>query len=172
MKRLFPGAGPEAKAEFDALLLPLGGDQLKQTARQIKAAGAGADKVQLLGSGLWDDASTAGEPALYGGWFAASPLDQRRAFESRFQATYGRSPPRLASLAFDAAALAAVLSKRERDPFSREAILNPSGFTGVDGLFRFTDQGLVQRGLAVLEVTPEGTRLVSPAPQSFRDLAF
>ena len=174
VKRLLPGGGPEVKPEFDALLLPLGGDQLKQTARQIKAAraGAGAEQVQLLGSGLWDDTSTAGEPALYGGWFAASPLDQRRAFESRFQATYGRSPPRLASLAFDAAALAAVLSKRERDPFSREAILNPSGFTGVDGLFRFTDQGLVQRGLAVLEVTPEGTKLVSPAPQSFRDVAF
>ncbi len=173
VKRLVgPGAGPEARVEFDALLLPLGGDQLKQTSRQIKAAGGGADKVQLLGSGLWDDPSIAGEPALYGGWFAASPLDQRRAFESRFQATYGRPPPRLASLAFDAAALAAVLSKRERDPFSREAILNPSGFTGVDGLFRFTEQGLVQRGLAVLEVTPQGTRVISPAPQSFRDLAF
>ena len=128
--------------------------------------------MKQLGSGLWDDASTAGEPALYGGWYAASPLDQRRGFESRFQATYGRPPPRLASLAFDAAALAAALAKRERDPFSREAILNPSGFTGVDGLFRFTDQGLVQRGLAVLEVTPEGTRPVSPAPQNFRDLAF
>ena len=93
MKRLLPGGGPEVKPEFDALLLPLGGDQLKQTARQIKAARAGAEQVQLLGSGLWDDTSTAGEPALYGGWFAASPLDQRRAFESRFQATYGRSPP-------------------------------------------------------------------------------
>ena len=121
---------------------------------------------------MWDDRSTAGEPALYGGWYAASPPEQRREFDSRFQATYGRPPPRLASLAFDAAALAAALSKRERDPFSREAILNPSGFTGVDGLFRFTDQGLVQRGLAVLEVTPEGTRVLSPAPQSFRDLAF
>ncbi|MGD9615839.1 MAG: penicillin-binding protein activator [Alphaproteobacteria bacterium] len=167
-----PAAGPEAQVEFDALLLPLGGDRLKQAARQFKAAGAGADKVQLLGSGLWDDPSIAGEPALYGGWFSASPLDQRRAFESRFQATYGRPPPRLASLAFDAAALAAVLSKRERDPFSREAILNPSGFTGVDGLFRFTERGLVQRGLAVLEVTPQGARVISPAPQSFRDLAF
>ena len=167
-----PGGTPEAKVEFDALLLPLGGDQLKQTARQFKALGAGAEKVQLLGSGLWDDPSIAGEPALYGGWFAASPLDQRRAFESRFQATYGRPPPRLASLAFDAAALAAALSTRERDPFSREAILNPSGFTGVDGLFRFTEQGLVQRGLAVLEVTPQGTRVIRPAPQSFRDLAF
>jgi ABC-type branched-subunit amino acid transport system substrate-binding protein len=173
VKRLAgPSAGPEANVGFDALLLPLGGDQLKQTARQFKALGAGAEKVQLLGSGLWDDPSIAGEPALYGGWFAASPLDQRRAFESRFQATYGRPPPRLASLAFDAAALAAALSTRERDPFSREAILNPSGFTGVDGLFRFTEQGLVQRGLAVLEVTPQGTRVISPAPQSFRDLAF
>jgi hypothetical protein len=167
-----PGGTPEAKAEFDALLLPLGGDLLKQVARRIKASGGGADKIRLLGSGLWDDPSTAGEPALYGGWFAASPLDQRRAFESRFQATYGRKPPRLASLAFDAAALAAALAKRAQDPFSREAILNPSGFTGVDGLFRFTDQGLVQRGLAVLEVTPEGNRVVSPAPQSFRDFAF
>jgi branched-chain amino acid transport system substrate-binding protein len=172
VKRLLPGGGAEAKLEFDALLLPLGGDQLKQTARQIKAAGAGADTVRLLGSGLWDDASTGGEPALYGGWFAASPPEQRREFETRFQTTYGRAPPRLASLAFDAAALAAVLSQRERDPFAREAILNPSGFTGVDGLFRFTEQGLVQRGLAVLEVTPEGNRVVSPAPRSFRDLAF
>ena len=86
VERLLPGGGPEVKPEFDALLLPLGGDQLKQTARQIKAARAGrAEQVQLLGSGLWDDTSTAGEPALYGGWFAASPLDQRRAFESRFQ---------------------------------------------------------------------------------------
>ncbi|HEX2152030.1 MAG TPA: penicillin-binding protein activator [Stellaceae bacterium] len=172
VKRLVPGAGPEAKVEFDALLLPLGGEQLKQAARQIKAAGGGADKVQLLGSGLWDDPSIAGEPALYGGWFAASPLEQRREFENRFRATYGRPPPRLASLAFDAAALAAALSKRDRDPFSREAILNPSGFTGVDGLFRFTNQGLVQRGLAVLEVTPQGTKVISPAPQTFRDLAF
>jgi ABC-type branched-subunit amino acid transport system substrate-binding protein len=167
-----PGGTPEAKIEFDALLLPLGGDQLKQTAREVRTAGASADKVRLLGSGLWDDRSIAGEPALYGGWFAAVPPEQRREFDSRFQATYGRPPPRLASLAFDAAALAAVLSTRGRDPFSRQAILNPSGFTGVDGLFRFTEPGLVQRGLAVLEVTPDGTRVVSPAPTSFRDLAF
>ena len=54
-------------------------------------------------------------------------------------------------------------------PFSQEAILNPRGFTGVDGLFRFTSQGLVQRGLAVIEVEPQGNRIVSPAPQTFED---
>ncbi len=166
-----PGAGGAASPAFDALLLPAGGAQLQQIARQLKEAGLDTAKVRLLGSGLWDDTSIAGEPALYGGWFAASPPAARREFASRFQATYGHSAPRLASLAFDAAALAAVLAKSGGDdPFTQEAILNPSGFTGVDGLFRFTQAGLVQRGLAVLEVQPQGNVVVSPAPQSFRDL--
>jgi ABC-type branched-subunit amino acid transport system substrate-binding protein len=165
-------AGPAA-AGFDALLLPEGGDQLKQIARRLKTAGISMPQVRLLGSGLWDDASIGGEPALAGGWFAASPPDARREFQSRFQATYGHPPPRLASLAFDAAALAAVLAKAGGPaPFSHDAILNPSGFTGVDGLFRFTPQGLVQRGLAVLEVQPQGTVVVSPAPRDFRDFVY
>ena len=172
--RRLAGVSPTGPAagEFDALLLPLGGDQLKQTARQLREAGVAGSQVRLLGSGLWDEASLAGEPALQGGWFAASPPEQRRDFEGRFQAAYGRTPPRLASLAFDAAALAAALAARGADPFTQEAILNPSGFAGIDGLFRFTSQGLVQRGLAVLEVGPAGFTVVSPAPRSFRDLTF
>jgi branched-chain amino acid transport system substrate-binding protein len=160
-----------AGAAFDALLLPEGGAQLKQIARQLKDSGLDR-QVRLLGSGLWDDPGVAGETALEGGWFAASPPEPRSEFEGRFQATYGRPPPRLASLAFDAAALAAVLRKSGAEPFSREAILNSSGFTGVDGLFRFTPQGLVQRGLAVLEIAPQGKVVVSPAPQNFQDFSY
>lgn len=172
IRRLLAGSAGPAAAGFDALLLPEGGAQLKQLAQQLKTAGLDTAKVRLLGSGLWDDTSTAGEPALYGGWFAASPPEQRREFEGRFQSTYAHPAPRLASLAFDAAALAAVLAKEGgRDPFSREAILNPRGFSGVDGLFRFTPQGLVQRGLAVLQVGPQGNMVVSPAPQSFQDFS-
>ena len=164
---------PSGGAAFDALLVPAGGAQLKQTARQLKEAGLDPARVRLLGSGLWDDSSIAGEPALEGGWFAASPPEPRREFESRFQTTYGHPAPRLASLAFDAAALAAVLGKNGGgEPISQDAILNPNGFTGVDGLFRFTKDGLVQRGLAVLEVEPQGNIAVSPAPQNFQDLSY
>ena len=42
----------------------------------------------------------------------------------------------------------------------------------LDGLFRFTADGLVQRGLAVLEVGPQGNTIVSPAPASFADLTY
>jgi hypothetical protein len=122
---------------------------------------------------LWDDPSIGGEPALYGGWFAASPPDARRDFEARYRKTYGHAPPRLASLAFDGAALAAVLAKNGGgEPFSQDAILNPRGFSGVDGLFRFGSDGLVQRGLAVLEVGPQGTNVVSPAPSNFTDIGY
>jgi len=168
-----PAPSPSGGAAFDALLVPAGGAQLKQIARQLKEAGLDPARVRLLGSGLWDDSSIAGEPALEGGWFAASPPEPRREFESRFQTTYGHPAPRLASLAFDAAALAAVLGKSGGgEPIAQEAIVNPNGFTGVDGLFRFTKDGLVQRGLAVLEVEPQGNIAVSPAPQNFQDFSY
>jgi branched-chain amino acid transport system substrate-binding protein len=167
------GVAPTGGVPFDALLLPVGGDQLKQIAGQLKSAGIDTTQTRLLGSGLWDDPSITSDPELVGGWFAASPPEQRRFFESHYQSAYGHVPPRLASLGFDAAALAAVLAKNEGpDPFSAQAISNPAGFTGVDGLFRFGPQGLVQRGLAVLEVDPGGDKVVSPAPQSFQNLAF
>ena len=180
VQRLLPEASPSATPApaaagaplFDALLLPEGGARLKQIARQIREASPRGKPLQLLGSGLWDVPDLGSEPALVGGWFAASPPELRRSFEQRFQATYGRAPPRLASLGYDAAALAAVLAQGEGEPFSQQAILRPNGFTGVDGLFRFTPGGLVQRGLAVLEVEPEGDVVVSPAPRSFQDLAY
>jgi ABC-type branched-subunit amino acid transport system substrate-binding protein len=185
VQRLLPGGGAEGNAgppipsptapppSFDALLLPEGGVRLKQIAAQVRTAGGNGKPVQLLGSGLWDTPDIGSEPALVGGWFASSPPEARQDFERRFNATYGHNPPRLASLGFDAAALAAVLARGQAgEPFSQQAILNPSGFTGVDGLFRFTPNGLVQRGLAVLEVEQQGTSVVSPAPQSFQDFAY
>jgi len=176
VQRLLPGASPSTATApapaGAALLLPEGGERLRQIARQIREASPGGKPLQLLGSGLWDVPDLGSEPALVGGWFAASPPELRRSFAERFQATYGRAPPRLASLGYDAAALAAVLAQDEGEPFSQQAILRPNGFTGVDGLFRFTPGGLVQRGLAVLEVEPGGDVVVSPAPRSFQDLAY
>ena len=168
-----PDAAAAAAPSFDALLLPEGGARLKQIARQVKEAEIDMKPVQLLGSGLWDVPDIGNEPALAGGWFAAAAPEPRRVFEQHFREVYGHEPPRLASLGYDAAALAAALSRGAGgEPFSQQAILNPSGFTGVDGLFRFAPSGLVQRGLAVLEVEPQGDVLVSPAPQTFQDLGY
>jgi branched-chain amino acid transport system substrate-binding protein len=169
-------AGRETLGEggFDALLLPEGGAKLRQVAPLLPFYDIDSAKTRLLGTGLWDEPGLGLEPALIGGWFAAPPPEARAEFESRFQETYKRRPPRLATLGYDATALAAVLARLGggAGDFSAAAITNPSGFVGVDGIFRFQPDGLVQRGLAVLEIQRQGAKTVSPAPETFEELGY
>ena len=46
--------------------------------------------------------------------------------------------------------------------------MDPNGFAGVNGIFRFNADGTSERGLAVLEVQPDGFHVVSPAPKTFQ----
>jgi len=102
IKRLLPASaaaqpgGPAATGglSFDALLIPEGGDQLKQIATQLKAAGIDPAHVRFLGSGLWDDATIVNDSDLTGGWFAASPPDVRHDFARRYEAAYHHPAPR------------------------------------------------------------------------------
>ncbi len=74
---------------------------------------------------------------------------------------------RTASLAYDAVALIAALVKTQgAQRFSEEMLTNSSGFTGIDGLFRFRPDGTNQRGLAVMRVTPTGGQIISPPPKA------
>ena len=40
-------------------------------------------------------------------------------------------------------------------------------FAGIDGVFRFNREGVAERGLAVIQITPAGMTAVDPAPQEF-----
>jgi len=65
-------------------------------------------------------------------------------------------------------ALIAALTKTQGEQrFSESVLTNSSGFTGIDGLFRFRPDGSNQRGLAVMRVSPTGGQVISPAPKSF-----
>ena len=153
---------------YDALLLPDGGARLKALAPYLAYNKIDTDKIRLLGTGLWDDAGLGSEATLVHGWYAAPDPEGRRSFEGRFRDAEGHPPPRLATLAYDATALAAVLAKSPQGPdFSDTALTNPSGFVGLDGVFRLNRDGLVERGLAVLQVERDGASVIDPAPQSF-----
>ena len=155
-------------ADFDALLIPEGVARLKTLAPLLPYYDLDPARVKFLGTGLWDEPGLASEPALVGAWYAAAPLAQRRDFERRYQQLYGSRPVRLATLGYDAAALAAVLAREEKGPdFSDAALTNPSGFAGLDGIFRLRADGLVQRGLAVMEIQRNGSPVVGPAAETF-----
>ncbi len=162
---------------IQGLLMPVGGQQARQIAALAAQNGLPAAAVRRLGTGLWDDNALATDPNLQGGWFAAPSPDLRDGFERSYNQTFGGQAPRLATLAYDATALAAVLArngleKGQKPQFDSISIQNPNGFAGIDGIFRFREGGLVERGLAVLEFRNGTMQIVSPAPQSFENPGF
>lgn len=167
-------AGPvknvaQAAARADAIFIPDGGDAVPDVVQALAANGVNTKKIQLLGTGLWDDPRILATPALDGGWYAAPDPAGFRAFAARYRARYKQDPVRTATLAYDAVALIAALVKTQAPAqrFSVEVLTNPSGFSGIDGLFRFRPDGTNERGLAVMRVTPSGAQVISPAPKSF-----
>jgi branched-chain amino acid transport system substrate-binding protein len=134
----------------------------------LNASGIDTKRVQLLGTGLWDDQQIFSNPALEGAWYAGPDTAGFRNFAGRYRTRYGQEPARTASLAYDAVALVAALVKTQgAQRFSEEVLTNSSGFTGIDGLFRFRPDGTNQRGLAVMRVSPAGGQVISPPPKAF-----
>ena len=151
-----------------ALLVPVAPPRLSSVLASLSAAGIDNKSVQLIGTGVWDVPGVGSEALLRGAWYAAPDPARRADFERKFVATYGRPPPRLASLSYDAVALAGRLARlKQGGDFSAEAITNPNGWSGVDGVFRFLPDGRSERTLAVIEVQGDRSIVVSPAPSSF-----
>lgn len=154
---------------FNSVMLPEGGERLLALAPLLPYYDIDPTHVRLLGTGLWDDPRLGKEPALIGGWYAAPDPRARAEFARHYTSLYGGdAPPRIATLGYDATALATALARAPGGPeFGVQALTNPNGFAGLDGTFRFRADGLNERGLAVLEIQRDGPRVVSPAPTSF-----
>lgn len=158
---------------FEALLLPAGGSELINLAALLPYYDIDPQNVQFLGMQSWADTGLAREPALVGGWFAAPEPGAWEVFSRRYASLYGEAPPRLASLGYDAMAVAAVTLGNARSAgesrVERGRLENPAGFAGVDGIFRLQADGTLQRGLAVLELRPDGLVVRDAAPQAFAE---
>lgn len=158
-------AGP---LDYQAIMLADGGARLRAIAPLLPFYDIDPKKIRFLGTGLWDEPTLGREPALVGGWFAGPPPEAAAAFAKRFEKIYGYAPPRITSLAYDAAALASVLIQSKAGPdFSATALTQSSGFSGADGIFRFNKDGVAERGLAVIEVQPRGLNVIDRAPLAF-----
>ncbi len=158
----------QAATRVDSIFIPDGADAVPQVVQALARSGVNLRRVQLLGTGLWDDPRVFSTAALEGGWYAAPDSAGFRSFSARYRSRYRQDPVRTATLAYDAVALVAALVKTQgAQRFSEQVLTNASGFAGIDGVFRFRPDGSNERGLAVLRVAPSGGQVVSPAPKSF-----
>ena len=170
-------AGPirtmaQGSVRAERLFIPDSGDVVPDVVQGLIADAVNLKRLQLLGTGLWDDPRVFAAPALYGGWYAAPDGTGYRNFATRYRQRYNQDPVRTATLPYDAVALVAALVKTQGpQPFTPQILTNPSGFSGIDGLFRFKPDGTNERGLAVLRVATSGAQIISPSPRSFSSAA-
>jgi branched-chain amino acid transport system substrate-binding protein len=166
-------AGPvrnvaQAAVRAEALFIPDGGDAVPDVVGMLTSSGVNTKKLQLIGTGLWDDPRIISSQALDGGCYAAPDGAGFRGFSDRYRARYKQDPARTATLAYDAVALIAALVKTQgTQRFAASTLTNPSGFTGIDGLFRFRSDGTNERGLAVMRISGGNAQPAAPAPKSF-----
>ena len=165
-KRLAAGLKGDGKL---AVLVPVAPPRLSAALSALAAAGIDNKSAQFIGTGVWDVPNVGSDAMARGAWYAAPDPAKRADFERRFIAIYGRPPNRLATLAYDGISLAGNLARlKPGGEFSAEAITNTSGWSGVDGIFRFLPDGRSERALAVIEVQSGRGVVVGPAPTSFQ----
>ena len=154
--------------DFDALLVAAGGESLQEIAANLPYYDIDPKKVRMLGTSLWNAPWVGSEPALLGGWFASTSPNNRTDFVKQYQDVYGKPPHVLATLAYDAIAISAVLSNDDGNAdYSFETLTDSAGFLGRNGIFRLLNDGTTEHGLSVLQVLPKSFREISPAPKTF-----
>ncbi len=175
IERYDPGAPAEAAARIatalpriDALFIPEQADAMGAVAQALTANGIDSHRLQILGTGIWNDPRVLKLAPLQGAWFAAPENAGYASFAARYRARFGSDPARIATLSYDAVSLVAALAHGQPGQrFSGDTLTNSSGFNGADGVFRFRQDGANERGLAVLQIANDATTVLSPAPRSF-----
>jgi ABC-type branched-subunit amino acid transport system substrate-binding protein len=141
------------------IVIPESGKTLSKIVDAIKRKNIDERDFQLVGTSQWDDISSLNDTNLFGAWFVAPENEKFRNFERAYYQSFNKFPPRISSIVYDSVAAVVDISNRKKDQvtISMKDFINfnnppKNGFEGIDGLFRFLPNGLVQRNLAVLKV--------------------
>lgn len=126
-------------------------------------------QFQFMGVTQWNvPPATLQLRGLQDGWFTLPDPAVTQQFESRYAQAYGATPHPIAGLAYDGiAAIGALLGTGSPEALSRGSLVQGSGFVGVNGVFRFLNDGTNERGLAVATIRDNAVVILDPAPRSF-----
>lgn len=159
----------------NVIIIPESGSALSRLASSLKKLNVEEREYLLFGTNQWDDVATYRDPNLFGAMFVAPENEKFRNFERSYYQIYAHLPPRVSSIAYDMVlAIANVVDAKD---YEEEVTITPNdfisyesgnnGFEGIDGLFRFLPNGLVQRSFAVLEVGNGSFKTVEEASDKF-----
>lgn len=166
----------KAKGGFGALLIADSGSLSARAATAFKGPGKTTTTVRFLGTELWSgERDVTASPALAGAWYSTVSDQRFGQFAKSYRTRFGTPPFRIATLGYDAVLLTLRVARdwKPGTHFPAETLRDtkafPGGFLGVDGAFRFTRSGLIERALEVREVQAGTVKVASPAPTKFAE---
>ncbi|MBQ8661545.1 MAG: penicillin-binding protein activator [Alphaproteobacteria bacterium] len=152
---------------FDAVLIPESGAKLTAAISMFAYYDAAYPDVQFLGTSVWETGKFNNESAMVKSWYPAISRAHSAYFAGKYNSVFGERPSSLYSFAYDAVALTNQLSRQPSERIN-QAITKPEGYIGINGAFRFFEDGTNQHSLDILEIRPTGNAVVDAAPKSFR----
>lgn len=156
---------------LEAILIADGGRMSSRAAPILKPSGA-ANGPRILGTELWSgEKAVNSTSSLSGAWFAAVADTRFGQFSKSYKRRFGDTPYRIATLGYDSVLLALRVARdwKPGRKFPTRKMLDKGGFLGLDGPFRFSKSGAIERAFEVREVRSGGVTVVSPAPSRFDD---
>lgn len=160
---------PLQTLKINAIFIPEGGTTLSRIVSALLYQDISLENIQIYGTGQWEDELTLKNNTLQGALIPAPDPRLRTAFETKYNSTYGEKPIRLASLAYDLVSMVSALDRHfQGSPFALNNLKRQAGFEGIDGVFRFNENGQSERKLALMRLSPEGLRLIRAAERRFQ----
>lgn len=150
---------------YDAVLFLGTAADAKSLASFMRYYGVGARDVRYYGTAVWDGTDVASDLTMSGAKFATLP-EMSENFANVYEQVAGAQPTRLSTFGYDAAnmAMGMIYSTKSDAAY----LLDPSGYVGMDGLFRLKPTGENERALRIVETDGNGgLRTVKPAATTF-----
>lgn len=143
-------------SDYDAVLLPIGDDNLVAIGSMLDLFNAGRGFATLAGTNVWRNVDLSAEPSLLGGWFTQTSETAISPFVLSYQSSFQETPESIAALGYHGARIAMEAMTAGDRPVSPTFVRRAEGFTGSAGTVRFGADNLMRHPLSIYEVTPEG----------------
>ena len=147
------------EVDFTHIILPDYGIRLLEIAPLLPFYDVDPNKVQFVGTGVWDDRIFFNEPSLQNAIFSGIEFKKRRKFFEDYLYIYSEKPLRISTIPYD---LVGILSYLLNKKFSLNEAYdfmnnNKIKFDGIDGKFYF-ENNLIVRELDILQINNGSTK--------------
>ena len=139
--------------DFTHLILPEYSIRLLQIAPLLPFYDIDPNKVQFVGTGVWDNEVFFEEPSLQKAIFSGIPKQKRDWFFEEYNTNYGENPRRTITITYDLIGISSYIVNNKLPLNEALELLNDNkiSFEGMDGRFSFKDN-IIARELKILQI--------------------